>query len=174
MPTSTCRASASQHSVLLLRNAGSDAKDVLKWKVARGALGTTSDLRDPTASATSLGLCLYDTSANPQPLLASSVLGGGTCGAKPCWKHMAGGYRYKNKTAAPDGVTDMKLRVSGAGELALLVKGKGANLGLPSLDLTPPVRLQLLVRDGVGLTCWESRFPSALKHDASTFRANGN
>jgi hypothetical protein len=172
-PLPSCRASASQRSAVVLRNGGSDAKDLLKWKIARGGLASLADLDDPANGTVTLGVCLYDASAKTQPLLASAVLGGGSCNGKPCWKSLATGYRYKNKSAAPDGLTDVKLRVSGAGELSLVVKGKGANLALPSLDLTPPVRLQLVVSDSAGSSCWESHFPSAQKNDAGMFRASG-
>ncbi len=70
-------------------------------------------------------------------------------------------------------MTDVKLRVSAAGELALVVKGNGANLGIPAFGLVAPVRLQLVLSDLVGSTCWESRFASPLKNDGSVFRANG-
>jgi len=150
----------------VLRNGGSDAKDrARRARVAR----RSGRPRERGRHARRL---LSDSSAKTQPLLASAVLGGGRCNGKPCWKGLASGDRYKNRSAAPDGLTDEKLRVSGAGE-SLVVKGQGANLALPSLDLTPPVRLQLVVSDPAGSTCWESHFPSAQKSDAGTFRASG-
>jgi hypothetical protein len=132
-----------------------------------------ADLGDPTG-ATTLGICLYDASASSQPLIARKVLPGGTCGAKPCWREVPGGYRYKNKAGSGDGVTDVKLRVSAAGEISLVVKGKGASLDVPSLDVLPPVRLQLLASDSGGVTCWESTFAHAIKSEATLFKANGS
>jgi len=125
--------------------------------------------------ATKLDLCLYDASSTAQPLLTGEVLGGGTCGSKPCWKALgSGGYRYKNKAGSVDGFTDVKLRVSSGGEIGLVVKGKGAGLSMPVLGLVTPVQLQLLVRDGSGTTCWESRFTGAVKNDPALFKANGS
>jgi hypothetical protein len=172
IPVASCRASASQRSVLVLRNGATDAKDLLKWKIVRGGHAAAGDLRDPPGGNVTLALCLYDAGATSQPLLAGVLLPAGTCGGKPCWKAIAGGYRYKNKAATPAGMTDVKLRVSGAGELALVVKGKGAALALPPLSLVPPVRLQLVVSDATGSTCWESHFASPLKNDSTVFRAN--
>jgi len=131
------------------------------------------DLGDPTG-ATTLGICLYDASASSQPLIARKVLPGGTCGTKPCWKVVPGGYRYKNKLGSADGVTDVKLRVGGSGEIALLIKGKGASLDVPSLGFLTPVRLQLLASDAGGVTCWESTFASAIKNEPTLFKANGS
>ncbi len=120
------------------------------------------------------GLCVYDASAAAQPVLAGAVVGGGTCGTKPCWKAVAGGYRYKNKAATADGVTDLKLRLTAARELQVLVKGRGAALPLPALGLATPVRVDLVIDDGAGRACWQSTFPSALKNDAATFKASGS
>ena len=118
---------------------------------------------------------MYDASGSAQPLLASAVLPGGTCGAGPCWKRLPGdgGYRYRNRAGAPDGVSHLKLRVSRGGAVQLVLKGRGGNLKLPSLGLVMPVRMQLLIGDTTGTTCWDSSFTSATRNDATTFRANG-
>jgi hypothetical protein len=91
-----------------------------------------------------------DASASSQPLIARNVLPGGTCGSKPCWKVVAGGYRYRNKVVL--GRRRDVAPVTGAGELVLLIR-KGAALDVPSLDFLPPIRLQLLASDA-GVTCW--------------------
>jgi hypothetical protein len=157
----------------VLRGGSTPSKHLLKWKIVRGGHAMEPDLGDPIG-ATTIGICLYDASASPQPLIARKVLPGGACGSKPCWKAVPGGYRYKNKVGSADGVTDVKLRVSGTGELALLIKGKGAALDVPSLDFLPPVRLQLLASDAGGVTCWESTFANALKSEPTLFKANGS
>ena len=109
-------------------------------------------------------------------LLLGALFPGGTCAGKPCWKPLggSGGYRYRNRAGTPDGVTSMKLRVTQAGELQLVVKGKGVHLPMPSLGLVTPVRAQLLVGDDAATTCWESSFDSAVKNDAIVFKANGS
>jgi len=135
-----------------------------------------ADLKDPLAGTPAIAICVYDASSTPQPLLDGTILPGGACGAKPCWKALGGpgGYRYRNRAATPDGVTDLKLRVNGAGELQLVAKGRGANLKLPALRLATPVRVQLVVSDGAGTECWESTFSNAIRNDAGTFKANGS
>jgi hypothetical protein len=141
----------------VLRNGASAAKDLVKWKIARGGQTAEADLGDPVGGEVILGICLYDTSATPQPLLAAIVPAGGTCNGKPCWKTLATvGYRYKNKAGTADGVTDVKLRANASGELALAVRGKGGALAMPPLGLVTPA------------------FGSASKNDGAIFKANGN
>lgn len=171
-----CRASASQRSLLRLRRDPAGAKNVLTWKIVRGGNASRADLRDPVAGSPSLAVCMYDASGAPQPLLASALLPGGTCAARPCWRRLGGdgGYRYRNRAATPDGITQLKVRLSRGGGLRLVVKGKGGELPLPPLGLLPPVRMQLLIGDAASTTCWTSSFTSAVRNDAGLFRANGS
>jgi hypothetical protein len=158
----------------MLRAGTNAAKNLLKWKIVRGAQGTPADLHDPVSGDAAFGICVYDASTSTQPLVAGAVVSGGTCGSKPCWKSVAGGYRYKDKAASADGIACLKLRLSASGELQLVVKGKGVALPLPALGLTTPVHVQLVIDDGIGKTCWQSSFTSALKNDAAIFRASGS
>jgi hypothetical protein len=146
---------------------------VLKWKLTRGGRASMADLHDPAGAGPTVLLCLYDSSAATQPLLAGTVLAGGTCAGRPCWRALGdgSGYRYKNRDGTPDGVTDLKLKVGGPGEIQLLAKGKGTSLPLPRLGLTTPVTLALVIDDTVATTCWQARFASALRNDATMFKA---
>ena len=172
----SCRESASQRSLIRLRRDLTGAKNLLKWKIVRGGKASLAELRDPANAHPSLAMCLYDASGAAQPLLASALLPGGTCAGGPCWKRLGGegGYRYRNRAAAPDGVTNLKLRLTRGGDVQLLVKGKGGNLRLPPLGLVMPVRMQLLIGDTTGTTCWDSSFTSAVRNDPTVFRANGS
>ena len=89
-PPPTCRASASQRAVLVLRDADDDARDLLKWKVSRGGRASLADFRDPATAGPTVLLCLYDASGAAQPLLEGTVVAGGACGAKPCWRPLGG------------------------------------------------------------------------------------
>jgi hypothetical protein len=139
-------------------------------------MASRADFGDPVRGSPSLAVCLYDASGAPQPLLAATLLPGGTCDAKPCWKRLPGdgGYRYRNRAATPNGLTHLKLRLSRGGDVQLLAKGKGRNLSMPPLDLVLPLRVQLLIGDAGGTTCWESSFDEALRSEATSFRANGS
>ncbi len=85
-----------------------------------------------------------------------------------------GGVRYKNKTATPNGIVDVKLQASGLAELCIVMKVKGALLAIPALGLTLPVRMQLVATGDDGTTCWESSFATAQKNDAGQLKANGS
>jgi hypothetical protein len=166
-PITPCAASASQRGSLLVRHAG--AKRTLRWKLVHGAGG---DLDDPVTGTPLVRLCFYDASAATQPLALLLLPPGGTCGSKACWKRLGGhGYRYRDPTATPDGITDLKLKVGANGELQLTARGKGVLLPVPALPLVTPVTAQLAIGEGAGLSCWQAVFPSPLRSDDATFKA---
>jgi hypothetical protein len=176
MALATCRRSASQRSSIVLRDDAVDAKDLLKWRLARGGAAAPEDFLDPVAGAPQLAVCVYDASASLQPLLVGTLFAGGTCDGRPCWKQLggAGGYRYRNRAGTSAGLTRVKLRVSRSGALRLAVKAKGIHLPMTPLGLVTPVRVQLQVAGEDGTTCWESAFESASRNDATMFRAKGS
>jgi hypothetical protein len=153
-------------------------RDRLKWKWGKGALTVVGDFADPVNGSPSYRICLYDASANPQPLRNATVLPGGTCGTKPCWKIQGGivnpkGYKYRNKAATPDGISDMKLQAGTAGKAKLQVKGNGANLALPPLHLTLPVIMQLSISNGMTTQCWQTTFGTSQANTPTQFKAKG-
>jgi hypothetical protein len=159
-------------SAIVLRDASNDAKDLLRWKVARGPSTTMRAFGDPVGGVATIRLCVYDASAAPQPLVVAAVGAGGTCGRKPCWKVSGnGGYRYRDRAGASGGVTDVKLRTTPTGEAQLLVKGRGVTLPMPSLELSLPVTAQLVIGDTSATVCWEAVFGSALRNEATLFKA---
>src|SRR5262249_24758018 len=155
-----------------------DTKDQFKWKWNKGAATTPADFADPVNGSASYRVCLYDGSANPQPLQQAVVSPGGTCGTAPCWKLLGSvlapkGFKYKNKAATPDGLTDLKLQAGVADQAKVQVKGKGVDLDLPALGLTLPVTVQLVIRDGLTTRCWQTTFTTFTANDAEQFKAKG-
>jgi hypothetical protein len=157
---------------LILRG-GDPARHALRWRLSHGGTASMGDLRDPATGAPALRLCLYDASGALQPLLAVTVPPGGVCGSHACWKVLGGpgGYRYKNKAATPEGITDLKLKLSGLGELQLLARGKGTSRGMPALGLVTPVTAQLTISEGDESACWDAAFVAPSKNDAALFRS---
>ena len=99
-------------------------------------------------------------------MLEADIPAGGvvpTCGTKPCWKTTGTtGFKYKNKAATPDGITDVKLKAGGAGKAQVQVKGKGVLLGPPATAaLVTNVVVQLLIDDGGPIQCFKTSFPGA-------------
>jgi hypothetical protein len=54
------------------------------------------------------------------------------------------------------------------------LKGKGAALRLPALPLTLPARVQLVVREGTSLDCWEATYSDELVNESERFKAKSD
>lgn len=173
-PDAGCRRTPAGASTLKLRDQLDDTKDVFGWKWNKGDATTLVDFRDPIRSFNDYRVCVYDASARPQPLLESEIFPGENCGNERCWKEAgATGLKYKSKLGVPDGMTGLAMKGGVSGKAKLQVKGKGANLGLPSLPLTGPVTVQFLVNDGRSRECWETVFTAPAKNEAGKFEAKG-
>jgi hypothetical protein len=134
------------------------------------------------SSSASIHLCIYDASADTQPLMYAHVAAGGTCGTRPCWKQVGSslspkGYAYKDTAGAQDGMTAITLKSPPAStRTKIVVKGRGELLALPApLDaLQVPVTVQLVISDeATGSSCWQATFAAANRHDAGRFSAKG-
>ena len=131
-----------------------------------------ADFLDPIGGAPLLGICVYDASASAQPLLASTMVSGGACAGRPCWRRAGtAGYRFKNRLGTPQGIRALKLGASRGGELKLALSAKGPDVAVPPLALMPPVRVQLQMTDEHTTVCWEAVFPTAARNDARLFKA---
>lgn len=157
-----------------MKDNSDDTKDALKWKWAKGDDTALVEFKDPVNGASNYQLCVYDTSANPQPLLASSILPGGVCGTKPCWKTSGtSGFKMGNKGGLPQGITKMKLKAGVLLKAQVQAQGKGSALPMPALPLTLPVTVQLLAQDGLGTECWQTTYTTFTKNEPAQFKAKG-
>ena len=78
--------------------------------------------------------------------------GGGTCHGKTCWKASGNGtYKYADKDATPDGVTQASLRPGVDGKAQIQVKARGLTLAVPTLPFaqSPAVVVQGLASSQV-------------------------
>ncbi len=172
-PQANCRVPAKPgKAVLILKNKTPDKRDVLLWKWAKGAATTLSELGTPLTT-TGYTLCVYDSSANPQPLLLSMAPPAGTCAGKPCWKSIKGGFKYKDKDLTPDGLSFLLEKAGAALAAKIIVKGKGPNLAVPTLPLTPTVTVQLKKNDDPGI-CWQATYSTTIKNLPEQFKAKAN
>ncbi len=150
-----------------------DGDESLGWKWIKGAETTVADLGDPLA-ADGYSLCMYDESGGGSQLVfAADAPAGGTCGTKPCWKTTkVGAVKYVDKERTPDGLKKLIAKPGVAGKAKIVVKGGGADLGgtlgIPSLPLALPLRVQLQTMHG---PCWEATYypVGASKNDGSRF-----
>ena len=169
-PRPGCKASTvPAKSRLLIRSDAAHANFNFLWKWKKGEDTALPALGSPHLFD-AYTLCIFDVSTpTPALLFRAAVPPGGTCGSGPCWStHGASGFVYKNKSSAPEGLTNLKVVAGSGGRAQALVKGRGALLanrpfGLPSLPLPLPMRVQL---QGAAGFCAET------EHDASSVRTN--
>jgi hypothetical protein len=169
-PQAGCRtpAVAGKASVALIDNAD-DTKDKLAWNLVKASATARAEFGDPLA-ATAYDLCIYD--ATPMLVLSASIPPAGMCGVKPCWKAARHGFVYANKLLMPDGLQQLTLAEGLLdGKARITAKGKGVNLDMPPLPLSPPIRVQLKNTAGV---CWEATYSAPTKSDAGQFKAHAD
>src|SRR5207342_3586602 len=85
-PLAGCReTTAAGSGVLTFKKAANPNSSRLTWRFAKGPAQDGTDFGDPFTTD-SYSVCLYDASANPQPLYAAPVPASGNCGTVPCWR----------------------------------------------------------------------------------------
>ena len=167
-PRNDCMGSLSEKGSLLLRHASTDTKDIVSWKWRSSAVVAKTDFGSPTAT-TDYALCAYDASGAGQTLrLAATVPAGGVCAGRSCWNETSSGFHYADRGLTRDGLATIRLKAA-AGTGRIAIKGRGANLPLPSLPLTTPVTVQLQRRDGVA--CWAGTFSVPGTNTSEAFKA---
>jgi YVTN family beta-propeller protein len=159
---------------LTIRDSTDDASDTLVWKWMRGEDYDAFLLGHPFGADRGYGLCVFDESG-PTPNLVmrlnvpgqDACLNEGACG----WTDVYGGFKYLDKTAGFQGVLRAKFLDQRSRRNVGLVKGRGAELPLPVLPLSTPLRVQLQGEQ----ECLEGRFDAAgvLESSTTAFRAKG-
>jgi len=161
VPVIGCQASAARKASLIVHKGRTGRKNALGWKWMGSGAVKVSDFGTPTTS-TEYVLCLYDNVGLEISARAPAEL---ACRKKPCWKALGGnGFKYRDKAGRLDGLTVLRLRAGVAGKAKIAMQGKGANLSVPSLPLTPPVRVQL--KRGDTGECWEATYSHVLVNSA--------
>lgn len=139
----------------------------LQWKMARGPALPLVTLGDPTAT-TDYAICAFDRSQPTPTLLWTAAIPSG-----PGWKRTgSSGFTQKRKDAeASEGITQVTLKTGSASKFT--VKGRGANLHLPSLPVAMPVTLQLQASDA---GCFEMTYSpgGVVTNDATKVRARAD
>jgi hypothetical protein len=174
VPDTGCRHTAAGASTLKIRDQLDDSRDTFAWNWKKGDATSVLNFRDPLRGFDDYRVCLYDSSARPQPLMESEVLRGENCAGQRCWRQSGTtGFKFKSKLGANDGMSSLTLKAGVAGKASLKAKGKGPNLGLPSVPLIGPVTVQFLVNDGRSRECWETVYSAPSKNGAGKFDAKG-
>jgi PKD repeat protein len=157
-----CRAPGG--STISIRLPGPASGRTLKWTWARGDTAL-DDLGDPTTS-TEYALCVYDA--------GGLVVATGVRPDAGKWKSLgATGFRLRDPSARPGGLTAARLKPGASPSARLFVKGKGVRLPALPLPFTLPVTVQLVTSDSG--TCWQGSYAAspATRNTPQLFRASG-
>lgn len=167
-PAPTCFVAPA--SFLQVGDNSKDAKDVIKWKWAKGDAVALGDLGSPDTT-TGYTLCLYDSSGGVASVASSLTISAGLPWARTGNK----GWRYKDKSGSAAGVRKLQLRSGPSGKTKVLVTAKGINVPTPTpvaadrfFALDPMVSVQLVNTQG---RCWTVDFFAAKKNSVKAFKA---
>jgi len=171
-PSFGCRKPAPGQGRISLKDSVVDTRDAIDWRWLSGQATDLDEFGHPLTTATYL-LCVYDSSAAPQPLMTFAAPSGQTCDGGACWEAKPSFYSYRDKLLTSDGLLRIKLQAGAAdGEPSIVVKGKGANAFLPPLALALPATVQLKnTETGV---CWDAVYSSAIVNAADRFKAKSD
>jgi CSLREA domain-containing protein len=169
-PSAACQPAEGGKAKLTLKVSPDAAKQRLSWKWVSSAAVPEGDFENPVTGANGYTLCVYDQTGRR---LDAAAPPGGVCGRKPCWKQTSSGFVYNDALLGPDGLQKVGLKAGpAAGKARITVTGKGANLRMPTLPLTLPVRVQL-TRD-LTPTCWDTTFSTSSRNTAAVFTAKSD
>jgi kumamolisin len=165
-PATGCQPAAAQKASLRIVKSPTSSTNKMTWKwTSSGPVGV-SDFGSPIAT-TDYVICLYD---NAGLQLTARLPADRMCGTKPCWKALSTvGFKYRDKSGIPDGLTSALLKAGAAGHGKIKMKGK--NVPLVALPLTTPVRVQL--QQNNSSTCWEASYSASTRNTSTGFTAKG-
>ncbi len=174
-PKTTCRQQTNPlRGAFRFRLGSSPARASLTWRWPTGESTTRQDFGDPLTD-TDYTFCVYDQSADPQPILQAAVAADCKCGAGggiQCWKELSGTgppVEYFDPVAATNGVQRIRLKPSTNDNARVSVQGQGTGLTLPEPPLTAPVTVQLQASNG---ECFTASYDDhILKNADGRFRA---
>ena len=83
--------------------------------------------------------------------------------------------RLQEQAGTPNGLTGVKLKAGTAGKANVQAKGKGAHLPTPTLGLTLPVTVQLVIANGPTTECWGATYTAmtVTVNNSELFKAKG-
>jgi len=169
-PRDDCRAPASARSMFELRRTGAGGK--LRWSWHADELMPAPEFGNPFRTAR-YAVCVYDASVMPQPRLSLSVPPGDRCESGRCWRpQKPQGFRYRSRTAVPDGISSIDLRRRLKGAEDVVAKGKGAVVVPPAMPLDPTVTVQVVNNETD--TCWEAAYAMPRENTPTAFRARSD
>ena len=173
-PVALCRGGAVGKSKVQVKDSTDDGRDRFRWKLKKGQETLVSRFAYPLGVGAAHALCVYDESADPQPIHEFEVPVASLCGEDPCWKASGKrGYSYKDKAGTFGGLTKIKLRAGSDGRTQVQVGAKGTAISPPPPPYTNPLTVQYLVFDGLSVQCWGTTFSAPTKNEDDHYKAKG-
>ncbi len=163
-----CSTGASKSKVILT-NRSAPGRNSLKWHWKSTAAVDVSDFSPALDPSKVIDVCATDATGAIRSV--HEVTGG------PGWTPTgSSGFRYRDKNLLQDGIRTITLKAGPAGKAKIIVKGRGANLGAPTLPLSAPAHVYLLLRSATTSeaqfdACWDATYSSAAVNSASAFKA---
>ena len=170
-PATTCAEAAPRGATLQMVSQPNTAPDKLTFKWKKGPAIALGDVGTPIGS-TSYALCIYD-EAGGVPFNAYHGQPPGGCGTAACWTLSSMGWKFKSKTGAPDGITNLLLKAGAADKAKVEVSAGKLDLALSPFPLQQSPRVVAQVRTSTG-QCWGATFSTATKNTATKFSAKSD
>lgn len=165
-PLTMCKTTTAPGKALIfLKDSLVPTQDRLLWKWSHGAMTSSAEFGTPTTT-TDYELCIFEESGGTPALFSRTTIPSGIG-----WGTTTSGFKFKNKSTG-SGIHSIILKAGAAGAARITVKGKGANLAMPTLPLSqdPTVTVQLTN----GTTCWEAQYSTNIYNSTEQFKAKGD
>jgi Trypsin/Bacterial pre-peptidase C-terminal domain len=146
--------------------------DKLTWQWLRGSATQMSEFGDPLSS-TDYDLCVYDeTDSTPALVMSEHIAAGATCGSKPCWKETATSFKYIDNKLLNGPIKSLVLKPGSDGKAKITLKGKGTDLGMPTLPLHDQNTVTVQLTNGAA--CWQAQYGDTKHNTIYEFYARAN
>ena len=161
-------------SRLKIRNA-EVGRDSMFWRWGSGQETLLTDLGDPLTTS-EYTVCLYETVATISDMtFEEDIEAAGECGAgRPCWKARADGFRYIDKPLVRGGTRKLDVRPGPVGKAKFSWKGRGPQLGPPSLPFDAAAKVTMQLHNLETSTCWQAEFSSPKRNEADRYDARSD
>jgi hypothetical protein len=170
-PQTTCRVPSAPKGSKVSLKASKPGKEKLKWSWKKGPATTGAEFG---AGLTSKGYSLCIWTADDALVMSAKAPITGDCSGNACWVSKSSGEKhlYKDKELARGGTFKVILRGGEAGKASAKMLGRGPNLAIAALPISPmPVTIQFIDGDG---GCWGATYSVLKKADSTAWSAQSN
>jgi cysteine-rich repeat protein len=159
-----CQDAPTGKSTIRIRRDDSDPEmDTVLWRWKSQTPVELNEFGAPDAS-TALSLCIY---GGEELVLSSTIEAAADCDGESCWRINEHDAKYTDRDGTMEGLTGATIREGLPGKITM--RGSGAGLELPVLDVALPVTVRLRRNDGT--PCWQAEFEESQSSTPSRFKA---